>query len=78
MRKLILVLLALSLSGCASRTEFGECVGINDEPLPNLQYRYSTRNIVLGTIFIETLFVPLIVVFNEIKCPVGAKAAEKK
>lgn len=71
MKKLTLsLLLALSLlTGCASRTPFGECIGINDEPSPKLVYKYSAQNIVVGALFAETVVVPALVIFTQIKCP---------
>jgi hypothetical protein len=61
------------MTSCASKTEFGQCVGINDKKDPTLEYKYSTRNIVIGTIFFEMLFPPFIIAFNELECPVGKK-----
>lgn len=74
MKKLLLTLvLLMCLTGCASSTQYGECVGINDEKQPNLIYKYSVRNIVISAIFIETLFVPLVTVLTQLECPVGEK-----
>lgn len=71
MKKLITFFLAIAfLSSCTSSTKYGECVGINDAKNPKLIYRYDTTNIVLAIVFWETLFVPLVVVLNELQCPV--------
>jgi PBP1b-binding outer membrane lipoprotein LpoB len=74
MKKLITaLLLALLLSGCESSTDLGACIGINDSENPKLVYKYSVQNIVVGALLVETIFVPIIVVLNEIKCPVDKK-----
>ncbi len=67
-------LLAVTSTGCESHTEFGECVGINQEKDPDLKYKTSTLNVVLGVIFVETIIVPVIVLLDEFECPVGRKA----
>jgi len=70
-----LILLA-NTAGCRSRTDYGECVGINDaDRRPTLHYRLSTRNLVLGIIFVETIFAPLIVLLSEMYCPDGPATA---
>jgi len=68
-----LLLLLILISGCASKTEFGNCVGIMDDKDPKLVYKYSVRNIVIGSIFSASIFVPVLVVVNELQCPVGVK-----
>ena len=73
MKFVIASLLALSLVGCAGRTEYGECIGIDGHENPKYEYNYSVRNVVIGTIFFETIIVPAIVVFSELKCPVGTR-----
>ena len=73
MKFVIASLLALSLVGCAGRTEYGECIGIDGKENPKYEYNYSVRNVVIGTIFAETLVVPLVVLFSELKCPIGTR-----
>lgn len=71
MKKLMVVLLmCLMLASCTSRTELGECIGIGDEETPTLKYKPSVGNIIVGAIFFETIIVPLVVLFTQIKCPV--------
>lgn len=72
MKKLILVL-ALLISGCAGSTQYGECVGLSGKKDSTLQYELSTRNIIVGTVFIETLVVPVIVALEYAYCPVSKK-----
>jgi len=69
MRKSLLALVLLA--GCASDTKYGECVGLGDWQNPKFSYDVSTRNIILGIIFIETIVVPVVVVTGKLFCPVG-------
>jgi hypothetical protein len=69
----IFAAIAILASGCTSRTEHGECIGAFDEGVPDLQYKLSIKNTVLAVLFSETIFVPVIVVANEARCPVGKK-----
>jgi len=76
MRSLFLAaLLALGLTGCTDKTEFGPCVGAFEEERrdPALDYRMSTTNVVVAVIFWETVIVPAIVVLDETYCPIGRK-----
>lgn len=74
MKKILLpLLLLLGLAGCRSRTEFGECIGIAESQDKTLVYRFDAGNIVLACVFSETIFVPIIVVVDELQCPVGIK-----
>lgn len=72
---LCLSILAVSSTGCQSHTEYGECVGIQDEDQQNskLVYKVSVRNTVLGIIFVETLFAPAIWLLADFRCPVAQK-----
>lgn len=72
MKKLIFSTLLL-MSACTSKTEFGDCVGIDDTEDTKLIYKYNKKNIILGIVFIEALLPPLFVVLDELKCPVGIK-----
>lgn len=76
MRRVALALLVvtLSVSGCRSETDLGECVGVNDTRDPGLTYKVSIRNVILGVFFIETIVVPLVVLFDELSCPVARRA----
>lgn len=70
-RALALAALVLSMSGCRYQTEYGQCVGLASTPDPALVYRPSTRNLVLAAIFVETIFVPVLVALNQYSCPVA-------
>ena len=74
MKKLVTALLAASLlAGCTSSTQYGRCIGVNDNENPKLEYDVSAWNAFLGVIFVETIIVPLVVIFDKAKCPVGPK-----
>jgi hypothetical protein len=72
-----LFLAGLLAAGCTSSTAYGPCVGVTDDRDPALTYKVSTRNVVLGAIFVETLFAPALVLLTEWTCPVGRKAGGK-
>lgn len=74
MKLAALVLAAVFAAGCTSETEFGRCIGVNEERDPHLTYKVDTGNVVVGIIFVETIFVPVIVALDELYCPVGRKA----
>ncbi len=74
--KTISLICLLILSACTSKTEWGDCVGLNDDEDPSLNYRYSAWNIAMGVIFVEMIFPPIVVALNELRCPVGPKAEE--
>lgn len=65
-----LILAAALLSACTSSNAGGKCIGVLDKEQPGVEYRLATRNVVVGVVFVETLIVPAVVVFDEIKCPV--------
>lgn len=74
LKKIIPLLLATFLfTACTSSTKHGECIGALSTPDPTLRYEYDLGNIILAVIFSETIVVPLIVVFDDLKCPVGEK-----
>jgi len=73
MKTVLALFMMVSLMGCASRTEFGKCVGVMQDKDPTLTYEYSTRNIVVGTIFSGMVFPPVLVLLKELECPVGRK-----
>lgn len=68
---------SLLLGACESRTAFGPCVGLNGGEDSTLVYHGSTRNIVLGVVFVETIITPVVVALKEYKCPVARKAAHR-
>lgn len=71
------MLLGLTLfgaSGCRSRTEYGECIGIQEDENTNLHYRVSTRNVILGVVFFETIFAPAVWLLADFKCPTGPRS----
>ena len=71
MKKLVLVGCLLALAGCESRTDYGECVGLGEKQNQSLEYKLSPRNLVIGVVFVEMVIPPIIVVTDELYCPVG-------
>lgn len=72
-RNIALLLVLLVATSCASKTEFGDCVGLSDEQKPELIYKTSVRNVVIGAVFFQTIFTPILVGMNQFYCPVGRK-----
>jgi hypothetical protein len=68
---------ATMLAGCTSRTPYGECVGVATPRSPHLEYRLNAWNVALGVIFFQTVFVPLVVLLDEMYCPVAVKPLEE-
>lgn len=74
MKKIIvLAVFAAFLSGCTTKTEYGECIGVLQDKKPDLEYKLSIWNTVLAVVFSETVVVPIVVVANEHSCPVAKK-----
>lgn len=78
------VLLALALlltTACESSREIptrqapqGEevkCIGVVGTKRPGIEYELSTRNTVVGVIFFQTVFTPVVVLAKETFCPVA-------
>lgn len=65
----MLLALILATSACKTETDFGSCIGIGDTGNPEVVYRTSTRNLILAIIFSETIVVPAVIVFTNIRCP---------
>lgn len=73
MKRAIAAALLLALAGCTSSTPYGECIGAFDQERPELVYKPSVRNIVVGILFFELIVPPVVVLVDEIKCPVGKR-----
>lgn len=67
----ILALAATVLGGCTSSTEYGDCIGFDDDEVPGLKYDVSSKNVAIGVIFSAFIVPPLIVLFDELRCPIG-------
>jgi hypothetical protein len=61
------------LTGCEKSREINgktiECIGLDDTPQPGVIYEFSTRNVIIDIIFVETLIVPVWSVLEDVKCP---------
>jgi len=76
MKKILMIgamIAALSATACTSQTSFGDCIGVDDTEDPALKYSVDTGNVILGVVFIETIFVPAVVLLDEFKCPTGKR-----
>jgi hypothetical protein len=74
MKKFIAIAaVAIALTGCTTKTEYGECIGVLQDKKPDLEYKLSGWNTFLAVVFSETIVVPIIVVANEHSCPVSKK-----
>jgi hypothetical protein len=72
MKKLLCIaMIVATLTGCTTKTQFGECIGITDKEKPEYVYKVSAWNIFLGVIFSETIVVPVVVAVDDLKCPVS-------
>jgi len=67
---------SLILSGCESSTKYGDCVGLGEKQNPKLHYKVSTGNLLIGVLFFEIIVPPIIVITDEIYCPVGVEENE--
>lgn len=79
-RVLCALLFTLSLTGCKSAVVLKDgrtykCVGLfgDEDRLPKLHYRASTRNIVVGAVFFQMIAPPIVVALNETYCPDSIK-----
>jgi hypothetical protein len=82
MKRILMALVLLATVACeSSRTiptkqqpqgEEIKCVGLMRTPArrPEIEYDYSLQNIVVGVVFIQSLWVPAVVVLKELECPV--------
>ena len=68
-----LAVLCFVLSGCTTRTDHGPCIGIADDKDPNLVYKVSAWNLVMGIVFMGLVAPPVFVLVDEFYCPVGRK-----
>lgn len=55
-----------------------KCIGITEKGAsPGIEYELSTRNTVVGVIFFQTVFTPIIVLAKETYCPVADTTVTK-
>lgn len=74
-RAIIALCAAALLAGCTTRTEYGPCIGVLETGDPSLRYNLSAWNLVLAFIFSETIVVPVVVLIESTRCPVGQKVS---
>lgn len=68
-----IIVAAVLVGGCSSRTDFGECIGAFDEKNPALVYKVSAWNVAIGVIFFGLVAPPVYVLVDQTFCPVGKK-----
>lgn len=78
MKRAIFVAALAVLAGCEGRRTLPdgksyECIGVGDIEDAHLEYKPSARNIVLGVVFVETIFAPIIWLASDFYCPVRTK-----
>jgi len=81
MKKLLSILLIgclTLLTACTEETSYGKCIGAFDDRDPKLQYHVEGWNLAMGIIFFETVVVPVVVVADDIQCPVGPSFTQPK
>jgi hypothetical protein len=61
------------LAGCENSNIYGDCIGFGSDGDPTVVYETSFRNAIISIFFIETLFVPVVWVTTDAKCPVRKK-----
>lgn len=74
MKYLRLLPLLCLVTACESQRHGIRCIGLNGKERPGVEYEYSASNIVIGIVTIEMIAPPVIVVLNELKCPVETNA----
>lgn len=73
MKRAIMSLMLASLllmSACTTRNQYGDCIGLMDQPVPGVKYELSWWNGFVAFIFSGTIVVPIYTVGADIKCPV--------
>lgn len=54
-------------------TMFGQCVGLTGLKEGHLVYEISKKNVLITTIFLESIIAPAIVISSHLYCPIGIK-----
>lgn len=73
MRKLFLALALVMIFGCKPSTEYGECIGFDDDKKPELVYNVSVRNAFWSVVGIQFILPPIWWAVDFVYCPVGEK-----
>ena len=67
----LMLIAVMTVAGCTSKTEYGECIGAFDDKTPGLIYKVSVWNVFLGVFFFELIAPPIYVIVDETLCPIG-------
>lgn len=65
-----MLIATLLLAGCEGSRHGVPCIGFPEKEKPGVEYEISTRNVIVGVVFFETVWVPVVVALKEVKCPV--------
>jgi hypothetical protein len=75
MKKTLILAASLALlGGCTRNTNYGKCIGLQTKEVDTLKYDFSIKNTIIALIFSETIIIPAIVLFDDVKCPTGPSA----
>ena len=82
-RILVIFVISFLCVSCTSNVRvsgFGvqPCIGAFDTRDPRFLYKMSAWNVFIGLLFFELLVPPVIIVANEIFCPISAKETGDK
>lgn len=73
----MVVLFLVLLAGCKGHTDYGECVGLDDdEKVKGLIYKFSVRNAVWSVVGFETIIAPILWMTDYARCPVGRESGD--
>lgn len=76
LNKIVAIVLLLLTISCVSKTNYGQCVGIQEKQNPNLTYKINWWNVFISFTFIKAVF-PVVILFDRcLYCPVGDKKSE--
>lgn len=71
--KTLFLSFVLLASGCAFHSQYGKCIGLLDQPDPNLEYEVSIGNAFWTIVGFEMVIPPVVWAVSCVKCPVGPK-----
>lgn len=70
---ILTITICLLNTGCTSKTEFGQCIGILDERDPNLVYKVHVGNMVISLLGLELILPPVYWFSQYALCPIEEK-----
>jgi hypothetical protein len=67
-------ILGVAAAATTTKTEFGDCVGLDDDKNPELVYKTDLGNVVIGAFLVSTIVAPVYLALEAVSCPVGKVA----